>query len=140
MKAVTSQATGRRKMTGEIVGKQAVDLQRYVDGKNCKWNSTIYKLETLHNAPYLTVYGSQDNVEMMDKLYSVIPTSIIRFVQFSDRELETVKKLDLHNWMSFDEFMKGENAVFKRTVTAYLIRQLKSNNQYTFDKQLHEDR
>lgn len=134
VKAVTSQATGRRKMTGEIVGKQAVDLQRYVDGKNCKWNSTIYKLETLHNAPYLTVYGSQDNVEMMDKLYSVIPTSIIRFVQFSDRELETVKKLDVHNWMSYDEFMKGENAVFKRTITAYLIRQLKSTNQYTFDR------
>jgi hypothetical protein len=134
VKATTSQATGRRKMTGEIVGKQAVDLQRYVDGKNCKWNSTIYKLETLHNAPYLTVYGSQDNVEMMDKLYSVIPTSIIRFVQFSDRELETVKKLDVHNWMSYDEFMKGENAVFKRTITAYLIRQLKSTNQYTFDR------
>ena len=34
--------------------------------------------------------------------------------------------------MSYDEFMKGENAVFKRTVTAFLIRQLKSTNQYTF--------
>ncbi len=70
----------------------------------------------------------------MDKLYSVIPTSSIRFIQFSDRELETVKKLDVHNWMSYDEFMKGENAVFKRTITAYLIRQLKSTNQYTFDR------
>jgi len=134
VKATTSQATGRRKMTGEIVGKQAVDLQRYVDGKNCKWESTIYKLENLYKANYLTVYGSQDNVESMDKLYSVIPTHLIRFVSFSDRELENVKKIDLHNWMSFDEFMKGENAVFKRTVTAYLIRQLKSNNQYTFDR------
>ena len=35
---------------------------------------------------------------------------------------------------SYDEFIKGENAVFKRTVTAYLIRQLKSTNQYTFDR------
>jgi hypothetical protein len=134
VKTTTSQATGRRKMTGEIVGKQAVNLQRYVDGKNCKWESTIYKLENLYKAKYLTVYGSQDNVEMMDKLYSVIPQIVIRFVQFSDRELETVKKLDLHNWMSFDEFMKGENAIFKRTVTAYLIRQLKSTNQSTFDR------
>ena len=136
VKAVTSngQTTGRRKITGEIVGKQAVPLQRYVDGKNCKWESTIYKLETLYKANYLTVYGSQYNVESMDKLYSVIPTSSIRFVQFSDRELETVKKLDVHNWMSYDEFMKGENAVFKRTVTAYLIRQLKSTNQHAFDR------
>jgi hypothetical protein len=134
VKATTSQATGRRKMTGEIVGKQAVDLQRYVDGKNCKWESTIYKLENLYKANYLTVYGCQENVESMDKLYSVIPKSVIRFVQFSDRELETVKKIDLHNWMSYDEFMKGENAVFKRTITAYLIRQLKSTNQYTFDR------
>jgi hypothetical protein len=134
VKATTSQATGRRKMTGEIVGKQAVELQRYVDGKNCKWESTIYKLETLHQAKYLTIYGSQDNVESMDKLYSVIPRTAIRFVQFSDRELENVKKLDVHNWMSYDEFMKGENAVFKRTITAYLIRQLKSTNQHAFDR------
>lgn len=131
----TGQVVGRKiKLAGEIVGKQAVELQRYVDGKNCKWESTTYKLETLHKSGYLTIYGSQENVEMMDKLYSVIPRTAIKFVQFSDRELENVKKIDLHNWMSFDEFMKGENAVFKRTITAYLVRQLKSTNQYTFDR------
>jgi hypothetical protein len=64
----------------------------------------------------------------------VIPRTTIRFVQFSDRELENVKKLKIHNWMSYDEFIKGENAVFKRTITAYLIRQLKSTNQSTFDR------
>jgi hypothetical protein len=137
VKAVSStgQVVGRKiKLAGEIVGKQAVELQRYVDGKNCKWESTTYKLETLHKSGYLTIYGSQDNVEMMDKLYSVIPRTTIRFVQFSDRELENVKKLKIHNWMSYDEFIKGENAVFKRTITAYLVRQLKSTNQYTFDR------
>ena len=131
---VNGQTTGRRKITGEIVGKQAVELQRYVQDKNCKWESTIYKLETLHKANYLTVYGSQENVEMMDKLYSVIPRQAIKFVSFSDRELENVKKLDVHNWMSYDEFMKGENAVFKRTVTAYVIKQLKSSNSNVFDR------
>jgi hypothetical protein len=30
--------------------------------------------------------------------------------------------------------MKGENAVFKRTVTAYLIKQLKSSNTSVFDR------
>ena len=129
---------GRRvKLAGEIVGKQAVELQRYVDGKNCKWESTTYKLETLYKDNRLTVYGSQYNVESMDKLYSVIPAKSIRFVQFSDRELENVKKLDVHNWMSYDEFMKGENAVFKRTITAYLIRQLKSTNSNVFDKNVY---
>jgi hypothetical protein len=132
---VNGQIVGRKmKLAGEIVGKQAVELQRYVNGKNCKWESTTYKLETLHQAKYLTVYGSQDNVESMDKLYSVIRKPTIRFVTFSDRELENVKKLDVHNWMSYDEFMKGENAVFKRTVTAYLIKQLKSSNTSVFDK------
>lgn len=137
VKAVTStgQVVGRKiKLAGEIVGKEAVELQRYVDGKNCKWESTTYKLETLHKSGYLTIYGSQENVEMMDKLYSVIPRTAIRFVQFSDRELENVKKLKIHNWMSYDEFIKGENAVFKRTITAYLVRQLKSTNQSTFDR------
>jgi hypothetical protein len=55
-------------------------------------------------------------------------------VYFSSREIENVKKLNLHNWMSFNEFMKGENKVFKRTVTAYLIKKLIDDNKSMFEK------
>jgi hypothetical protein len=70
----------------------------------------------------------------MDKLYHIISDKNIRFVYFSTREIENVKKLNLHNWMSFDEFMKGENKVFKRTVTAYLIKKLRDGNRSVFEK------
>ena len=127
-------ASRKVKLVGEIVGKQAVPLLRYVDGKNCKWESTTYKLESLYKTPLLTVYGLEGDIEVMDKLYHIISGKYIRFVYFSSREIENVKKLNLHNWMSFDEFMKGENKVFKRTVTAYLIKKLKDDNRSTFDR------
>ena len=120
-------ASRKVKLVGEIVGKQAVHLLRWVDGKNCKWESTTYKLESLYKTPLLTVYGVEDDITVMDKLYHIISDKNIRFVYFSTREIENVKKLNLHNWMSFDEFMKGENKVFKRTVTAYLIKKFREN-------------
>ena len=129
------QVAGRRvKLVGEIVGKQAVPLLRWVDGKNCKWESTTYKLEGIYKTPLLTVYGVEDDITVMDKLYHIMNSNKIRFVYFSSREIENVKKLNLHNWMSYDEFMKGENKVFKRTVTAYLIKKFRDGNRYLFDK------
>lgn len=127
-------ASRKVKLVGEIVGKQAVHLLRYVDGKNCKWESTTYKLESLYKTPLLTVYGLEGDITVMDKLYHIISDKNIRFVYFSTREIENVKKLNLHNWMSFDEFMKGENKVFKRTVTAYLIKKFKDGNKSVFEK------
>jgi hypothetical protein len=127
-------ASRKVKLVGEIVCKQAVHLLRWVDGKNCKWESTTYKLESLYKTPLLTVYGLEVDIEVMDKLYHIISGKYIRFVYFSSREIENVKKLNLHNWMSFDEFMKGENKVFKRTVTAYLIKKLRDDNKSAFDR------
>jgi len=129
------QVAGRRvKLVGEIVGKQAVPLLRWVDGKNCKWESTTYKLESLYKTPLLTIYGVEDDITVMDKLYHIMNSTKTRFVYFSSREIENVKKLNLHNWMSYDEFMKGENKMFKRIVTAYLISTLKNTNRSLFDR------
>ena len=76
----------------------------------------------------------EDDITVMDKLYHIMNSNKIRFVYFSSREIENVKKLNLHNWMSYDEFMKGENKVFKRTVTAYLIKKFRDVNRNLFDK------
>ena len=45
-------STKRLKLQGEIVCKKAVPLLRYVDGKNCKFDSQLYKLEDLHKAKH----------------------------------------------------------------------------------------
>jgi len=122
------------KLKGEIIGKQATQLQRYSDGKNCKWEPTTYALETIHKIKYLCVYGGASDVDKMDKLFGMIDQKKVKFIQFSDRELVNLKKVSVHNWISLEEFMKGENKLFKRIVSARLIEVLRLENRDVFDK------
>jgi hypothetical protein len=131
--ASSPQGTGRRvKLSGQVFGKEAVNLMRFVDGKNCKWVPKTYDVEHLYKNKRLTIYGSEKDIAVMDDLYVMLKD--VDFVLFSDRELENVKKFTFHNWMSVDKFMKGDNKIFKRTVTANLIYMLFAANRSIFDK------
>jgi len=46
--------------------------------------------------------------------------------------LKRVNELDVHNLISFDKFIEGKTAVFKRLVTSYLISRLISGNRSVF--------
>ena len=122
------------KLKGEIIGKQATQLLRYVDGKNCKWEPTTYSLEYIHKMKHLCVYGGVSDVDKMDKLFGMIDQKKVRFIQFSDRELVNLKKVSVHNWISLEQFMKGENKLFKRIVSARLIEELRAENRDVFEK------
>lgn len=129
----------RVKLQGEIVVKLATELERYVDGKNCKWVPTTYKLENLHKASHLTVYGTQSDADtkLMDGLYKItngIRKTKIKFVAASDRELKNLSKFELHNWLPLNKFMEGKNKPFKRIATAYRIHQLMETYRDTFEK------
>jgi len=129
----------RVKLQGEIVVKLATTLERWVDGKSCKWVPATYKLEELHRAPYLTVYGSQseEDTKLMDTLFKItsgIVKTKIKFVAASERELKNLNKIELHNWMKLETFMEGKNKPFKRIITAYLINQLMHKYKDTFGK------
>jgi hypothetical protein len=126
----------RQKLKGEIVGKEASPLERDVFGQNCKFVTTTYALENAHKLPYLHVYGSQNDKETLDRLYGAFNKcrKNIKFIIFSERELTNLSKVDLHNWIKLDEFMKGDNKPFKRIVTAYLIKQLYDKNTSVFKK------
>ena len=134
----TSNAPRRIKLKGEIVGKKAEKLERYVDGKNCKWVSTTYKLENIHSIGSLVVYGGASDVEKMDALYKIVDghrmQTKITFIQFSERELKNLETISVHNWMKLETFMKGENKPFKRLVTAHLIYQLRKKNDDVFER------
>jgi len=131
--ASSPQGTGRRvKLSGQVFGKEAVNLMRFVDGKNCKWVPKTYDVEHLYKNNHLTIYGSEKDVDLMNDLYVML--NKVNFVIFSDRELENVKKFTFHNWMSVDKFMKGDNKIFKRTVTATLIYSLFTSNRSMFDR------
>jgi len=128
---------GRKvKLKGEVIGKQAHVLERYVSGKNCKWVSTTYNLENIHIKKCLVVYGKDQDVQTMDQLFKIVDfrrcKTKIEFVCFSEREFANLQKADVHNWITLSEFMKGENKPFKRLVTAYLIEKLSNRNNDVF--------
>jgi hypothetical protein len=132
---ITSSSTPgvrRVKLAGEITGKKLESLERYVDGKNSKLVSTIYKLENIHRNNGLIVYGSQENYPVMDKLFKMFNRKTVNFIVFSDRELKNLEKIQLHNWIKFDEFMKQDNKPFRRMVTAHLIEELIDNYKSAF--------
>jgi len=125
----------RIKLKGEIVGKLGSDLERSVDGKNCKWVSTIWDLSKIHREKCLIVYSgtNEKDVKLMDGLFKASGKKV-KFVQFSDRELKNMEKIEMHNWIKLEEFMKGENKPFKRIVTAYLIHKLKEQQSSVFSR------
>ena len=128
----------RIKLAGEIIGKEGKSLERYVDGKNCKWVSTTYKLEEIHQMKHLVIYGGDADVATMDKLFNIVEgnkmKTNIKFIQFSERELKNIEKIDIHNWIKLETFMEGKNKPFKRLVTAYLIHLLIKKNDDVFER------
>ena len=129
----------RQKLKGEIVGKQASALERDVQGQNCKFVPTTYKLEDAHKLPYLHVYGGQNDRDRLDHLYGAFKKRVnkIKFIIFSERELANLEKVELHNWIKLDKFMEGVNKPFKRIVTAHLISKLKDEYRPVFGKRQH---
>tara|TARA_R110000782_G_scaffold30983_6_gene76811 strand:+ start:515 stop:2815 length:2301 start_codon:yes stop_codon:yes gene_type:complete len=127
-------STKRLKLQGEIVCKKAVPLLRYVDGKNCKFDSQLYKLEDLHKAKHLKVYCAHGDSLKLDVLYGIIEKQKIELITFSDRELKIVDQLNIHNLISYDKFMEGKTAQFKRIVTASLIHKLIVEYTSVFNK------
>ena len=127
--------TGKRlKIQGEIVCKIGVPLARYSGGRNCKFDSQLYKLQDIHKLPKLIVYAKHDDAPKLDRLYGIMLKQKMEVITFSDRELKIVNQLEIHNLISYDKFMEGKNAPFKRIITSVLIHELIEENRYVFDK------
>jgi hypothetical protein len=122
----------RIKLEGEVIGRQLVDLERSVDGKNSKLVSKIYGLAEMHRYEKLVIYGTQADIATMDKLYSVINKSKVELAVFSERELKTLSTIDIHNLIPLTKFMEGKNKPFKRIITAYLIQKLHNSFSRSF--------
>lgn len=135
--AVGTGGTGgarRVKLKGEIVGKRAEDLMKWNDGRNCKFVPVTYKLEELDRAKHLKVYAHHDDYLKLDALYGVIGKQKIELVTFSQREINIIKDLEIHNLISLEKFMEGETAPFKRLVTAHYISKLIDEYKYVFER------
>ena len=133
--ASISSGSGKRlKLQGEIVCKKGVDLMRWNDGRKCKFDSQLYKLEDLESAKHLKVYAHHDDYLKLDALYGVMQKQKMEVITFSSRELKIVEGLEVHNLISYDKFMEGKNAPFKRIITSTLINDMMVKYRSVFDK------
>lgn len=141
-KVKTASKTGRGKyvkLQGEAVGKLACDLEKSMYNQNCKFVPETIKLQELHKFPGITVYTNHDDAKKLDPLYHICrrTENKLRFVTFSDREMKNLAKIELHNLMTYEKFMEGKTAPFKRIITAYLINQLMTEQRNVFGKMDH---
>ena len=123
----------RKKLEGEITGKVAEGLQKYT-GRNCKMTPITIPMENAHKKSILTIYGGVEHTDKINELFPMFHNLKVRMITFSERELKSLANIDLHNWISMEEFMKGEHKVFRRAVTAYLIDKLIRKNLSAFRK------
>lgn len=133
VQASTVGGSRRIKLTGEINCKVADKLERYVQNQNCKFVSTVLDISKISKYRRLTVYTTHDRKSDLDNLYQAFGTTV-RFITLSDREMKVIENVNIHNLMPYSEFMKGENKPFKRIITAYLIREMISENEATFTR------
>jgi hypothetical protein len=124
----------RLKLQGEVICKKGVDLSRWNDGRKCKFDSQIYKLEDLHKAKELKVYAKHEDFLKLDPLYGMMQKQKMEVITFSDRELKIVEQLNIHNLISYEKFMEGKTAPFKRIVTSVLINEMINLYRSTFEK------
>ena len=124
----------RTKLKGEILGKKGVEIYRYNSGKNCKFESQIYKLEDLHKFKGLRVYANHEDSAKLDVLYGMMGKQKMEVVTFSTREMKIVDQLKIHNLIPYEKFMEGKTAPFKRMATSLLIYQLINQYSYVFSK------
>jgi hypothetical protein len=124
------------KLKGEIVGKEADDLQKWSDGRCCKFVPITYKLEKLESDKNLKVYAHHDEYMKLDALFGCIQKQKMKVVTFSQRELTIVKNSEIHNLMSLEQFMEGKNKPFKRMATAYLIKKMMEKYKSTFERSI----
>jgi hypothetical protein len=130
--SISSGGTRKTKLEGEITCKLAVPLLRYNNGNNCKFMSETYKLKDIYKQKCLLVYTEHDKFSKLDKLFEIASKQKINFITLADPTLKIVEKLNIHNLISYKEFMEGKNAPFKRIVTSYVIKQLVDENDSLF--------
>lgn len=121
----TKSANGTyKKLQGEITFKKAVNLSRWSNDKNCKFQSNKKSIKSMIKSGITYIYDVHDNSSNLDELYKIVSKLPINLITFSKREMKLVESLDLQNFIHYDEFMKGEHVYFKKITTSYLIKKL----------------
>jgi hypothetical protein len=125
----------REKLAGDIIVKKAAPLERFVDGKHCKFVADTWSLKEIAKKKTLLVYSHHDDSLKLDKLYGISYGKMnITIISLSTKEMKVLEELELNNVMSYSKFMEGTNKPFKKLVTAYVINKLMTDQTYVFRK------
>lgn len=121
----------QKKLKGDISTKIAVNLERYVSGRDCKFVPKLFKLEDIPKIKKLIVYTLHEDNDKLDELYKIVNHKIL-LITVSSRELKIIQELNIHNLISYEKFMEGKNKPFKRLATSYFIHIIKNRFTYSF--------
>lgn len=116
-----------RKLQGEITFKEATDLSRWNGSRKCKFVSNKMKVKDMAKSGKTYIYDSHDNLLNIDSLYNVMKYHNVILITFSNREIKHVESMKIQNFISFNNFMKGDHIIFRRISTAYFIKKLRDN-------------
>ena len=122
---------GEIKEKGDVTGKIATELERYLNGQNCKFVPYVWKGDKLHLTKKLVVYGKDSDKEQLDKFYGFLKNEVT-FVILSDRETKVLESYNLTNWMTISKFAEGKSQPYRRAVSTSLIRNLQTEFKYIF--------
>lgn len=92
-------------------------------------------LKDLHKNKFLSVYATNDQREELDKLYriSMCPKGKGEGIRLTLISKNDVKKVQgIHNFISIERFMKGDNIRFKKIATAALVAQFIEKHEVVF--------
>ena len=100
-------------------------------------DNSIWNIQKLHQFKGTVIYDC-DKVKL-DKFYKSFgelniiynrrskgknyssPNCRISLALLTTRDFNKLKNLNIHNWLSLDNFMKGDNKIFRQYITAYRI-------------------
>jgi hypothetical protein len=133
--ATAAVVAGQKKvrLAGEISVKLASDLQVWVNGQTCKFVPNTFKMDELYKHRRLTVYGTEEHREQLDKLYPTFKSQV-RFGLVSNTSYNNLEKAELHNWINIHKFMEGKNKPFMRMVTSMMVTRFIKDNYSVFSK------
>ena len=109
-----TKAAKGEKVAGDFNCKVAEELLRYSDGRNCKFVSHRINIESIEEGNATYVYTHHDDYIKLDKLYEETKRMPIKYLTFSQRELDALEKSPkIDNLVSYDDFIKGDNMFIK---------------------------
>lgn len=135
-KASLTKNPRKKKLEGEVNGKVARRPEKYMsNGKTYVLENISIQMKDAHKDKKVTVICKTDD-ERLDQYFKTVRNNRVRFVVFSERELKRLKDIDLHNWITLDNFVEGKHRIFRRAVTAYLIDKLKDQHPKVFQQKM----